>query len=127
LERMETLRELIKTEPQELRDLNIAEVHHFTDNFEEHKIPVNPNIPPKDKILKPFYYLRLVGNSIRNGENITDKLFVPKNVWTQDCKEISLITKKCQMFKFLSDFIQKYCILIQKNAIHITVRLRIIK
>jgi hypothetical protein len=123
---METLRELIKTESQELKNLNIADIHHFIDGLEEHKIPVNPNTPPKDKILKPFYYLRLIGNSIRNGENITDKLFVPKNVWTQDCKEISLIAKKCQMFKFLSESIQKYCILIQKNAIHITVKWEVI-
>ena len=109
------------TQSEELEQLNIADPYQFTDNFEEHSIPPNQNIPPKERILKPFYYLKLVGNSIRNGENISERLYIPRNVWVQDCKEISLITKKVQIFKFLSEYLQKYGILIQKNVIHSTV------
>ncbi len=61
--------------------------------------------------------MRLIGNSIREGESLTPILYVPKSVWTQDCKEINLMAKKCQIFKFLADTLQKYTILIQKSAI----------
>jgi len=93
-------------------------MYTFHDDFEERKIPTNVNVVPKERILLPFYYLRLIGNSIRDGESITPILYIPKSAWTQDCKEISMLSKKCQWFKFLSDLLQCYTILMGKNAIH---------
>ena len=61
--------------------------------------------------------MRLLGNSIREGESITPILYVPKAVWSQDCKDIALITKKCQIFKWLAELLPRHTILMQKDAI----------
>lgn len=107
-------------------------MYTFHDDFvEEQKIALSvtnnlyylqeDNSVPSERIILPFYYLHLIGNSIKKGEYITPKLFAPKSMWTQDCKELNSITKKCVVFRFLSDILQKYVVLIQKNTIQTAV------
>jgi hypothetical protein len=36
---------------------------------------------PEERVLRPFFFMRLVQKSINEGAFFSNTLFVPKNVW----------------------------------------------
>ena len=39
---------------------------------------------PDEQVLRPFFFMRLIQKSIAEGAFLTEFLFVPKAVWTQE-------------------------------------------
>jgi hypothetical protein len=58
-------------------------------------------VVPKESVLKPFFFMRLIQKSINEGAFITTDLFVPKHVWTLKTAQISNIDRKMQFFNDL--------------------------
>ena len=102
--------------------LNTLDARSAYNDLEEAKVTLEKkeNIP-SNKLLIPFYYLRLIGNSIRQGEIIVNNMHVPKAVWTQNSIKILFLSKKNQTFRLLSDALQRYSNNMIKNTITLNV------
>jgi len=105
--------------------LSTIEVKAAYKEYEENesRLNVENTVLPSSKLLTPFHYLKIVANSIKEGAAISSNMYIPKAIWTQDCKEITSIAKKHQIFKIVSEIIQRYASAIQKSAITIGVPL----
>lgn len=56
---------------------------------------------PEERVLRPFFFMRLIQKSISEGAFLSSSLFVPKLVWHQKAAKISDIERKMQFFSEL--------------------------
>jgi len=70
---------------------------------------------PDDIKLRPFFFIKLLLESMNNGAFITSELYVNKQVWQQEKAQIPNIEQKLQLFKDLRKEFQRVRILKGKN------------
>jgi hypothetical protein len=70
---------------------------------------------PDDVKLRPFFFIKLLLESMNSGAFITSELYVHKQVWDVERAQIPNIDQKLQLFKDLRKEFQRVRILKGKN------------
>jgi len=72
---------------------------------------------PQDSLLRPVYFLRLISQSIREGEFITDKIYVSRYVWMQKEVFLPCVDKRIELYGLLLEKVKSLRILYSKDSL----------
>ena len=73
---------------------------------------------PDEQPLRPFFFMRLIQKSIQEGAFLTESLFIPSAVWTQEKNQIYDAEKKLELIMQLKRDMQSLGILKKNNTVH---------
>ena len=73
---------------------------------------------PQEQRLRPFYFVKLISESITNGVFLSSELYVHKQIWEQKQIQIAHIDQKLHLFKELRKEFGKVRINRQKNVVN---------
>lgn len=59
--------------------------------------------PPKDNILKTIWIFTALKKSIRSGEYLTSRLYIPPDIWVQDGAKLAGLHPKLAVFESVVD------------------------
>ena len=87
-------------------------------SFEEAASEYEQFMIPDEQPLRPFFFMRLIQKSIAEGAFLTEHLYIPRAVWTQEKFQVYDIEKKLVMIDALKKEMQGLGILKKKNAVN---------
>lgn len=73
---------------------------------------------PDEQPLRPFFFMKLIQKSIAEGAFLTENLFIPSAVWTQERFSIYDADKKLELMTQLKRDMQGLGILKKNNTVH---------
>ena len=75
------------------------------------------SVIPDEQPLRPFFFMRLIQKTIAEGAFLTEHLFIPREVWTQERLQLFEAEKKLEMIGKLSQEMRGLGVLKKNNGL----------